>query len=79
MSDELLNSINNHLLELKSDVSGLKTDMKSLVGNGKPGRIDKAETDIEELKASKNQALGIAVGFGSIGGIWEFIKWKYHL
>ena len=79
MSDELLAAIHAELLEQKGTLSALTADMKSLVGNGKPGRIDKLEDDVEELKGAKNQALGVAGTFGFLVSTWEIIKWKFRL
>lgn len=58
-------------------VTELKTDMKSLIGNGQPGRIDKIETDIDELKASKNRFIGIAIGASSV--ISVALEYLYRL
>ncbi len=59
-----------------ADRAALKTQMASLVGEKQPGRIDKIETDVEQLKASHNQGKGarhileLALGFvgGALGG-----------
>lgn len=79
MSEELLTTIHEELMEQGKTLSSLNTKVESLVGNGQPGRIDKIETDVKDLQASKNQALGVASGFGFLAGLWEIIKWKYHL
>jgi hypothetical protein len=56
-----------------SDLAALKTQMVSLVGKEKPGRIDKIEADVAQLQAAHNQRRGAAhvleLGIGFLGGL----------
>lgn len=58
----------------------LRRDMKSLVGNGRPGRVEKLEEKVEQLDRFRNRALGIVTGislvFGLISAIIHFV-FKY--
>jgi hypothetical protein len=60
-------------------LSSLDTSMKSLIGNGSPGRIDKIEADVDELKSAKNKMLGVNGAVVAAIGSWEWVKWKFHL
>jgi hypothetical protein len=78
MSDELLAAIHAELLEQKGTLSSLSADMKTLVGNGKEGRIDKIESDIDSLQAHQNYAMGATGAFSFLVAGWEVFKhfWK---
>ncbi|HXC43865.1 MAG TPA: hypothetical protein VNY51_10145 [Candidatus Dormibacteraeota bacterium] len=74
MNEEILAAILNQVTQVSDDVSSLKTDMKRLVGNGKQGRVDLIEADIEKLQASKNRIYGANGAFVLLVTGWEFFK-----
>ena len=43
-----------------ADLSTLKAEMKSLVGNGQPGRLKQIEQRVEKHEAVVQRAVGIA-------------------
>lgn len=49
MSDEILSNILTKVTAVGEDVAALKTQVANLVGNGKPGRIDKVEVEVAAL------------------------------
>jgi hypothetical protein len=79
MSEELLAAIHTELLEQRGMISSLITDVKSVIGDGKPGRMDKVEEDVEELKGVKNRFYGFLAAFGGIEGLYHYIVHKFHL
>lgn len=80
MSDELLAAIHTELMSQGKTLSGLETDMKSLVGgNGKPSRVEKIESDVDSLKTAKNYAMGFGAGFLSLEIAYHAIMHKLGL
>lgn len=79
MSDELLAAIHSELLEQKGTLSSLSADMKTLVGNGKSGRIDKIEDDVDGLKAAKNYVFGFGAGLIFLEGAFHYVLHKVGL
>lgn len=53
---------------LVAQVAALRADMRSLVGNGKPGRVKDLEDALADVKASRAFAKGKMVVFGAI--VW---------
>jgi hypothetical protein len=49
----------NHVIDT---LARLDTNMKSLVGNGQPGRIQCIEDDVEELKKARWTFGGLMIG-----------------
>jgi hypothetical protein len=78
MSDELLAALHAEQLEQGKTLSALAADMKTLVGNGKQGRIDKIEDDVEQIQAHQNYAMGATGAFSFLIAGWEVFKhfWK---
>ena len=47
-----------------ADLSQLKTDMRWLIGNGSPGRLQKLEARVEHHEAVLQRGLGIGAAAG---------------
>ena len=62
----------------ESRMSTLETEMKTVLGNGQPGRLTVAELAVGELKLFKAQAvaIGSAIG-GLIGTVAAAIGWLF--
>ncbi|MGH9404395.1 MAG: hypothetical protein ACRD3D_01005 [Terriglobia bacterium] len=43
----------------------LETDMRALVGNGQPGRVDKIEAEISSLQESRARGRGAIAAIGA--------------
>ena len=48
------------------DLAMLKTQMKSIVGNGQPGRLQHIESSVERHDATLQKFAGAGVLFGSL-------------
>lgn len=77
MSDELLTAILTKVTAVGEDVASLKTNMESLVGNGQPGRIDKIEDEVDDLKGFKNKTYGVIAAFGGLEGIFHYLQHRF--
>lgn len=53
-------------------VSVLETDVHSLVGNGRPGRVDRLESAVQKLKQWRWWLVGAAAGSG---GVISVLAW----
>jgi hypothetical protein len=53
-------------------VSVLETDVHSLVGNGRPGRVDRLESAVQRLKQWRWWMVGAAAGSG---GVISVLAW----
>jgi hypothetical protein len=53
-------------------VSVLETDVHSLVGNGRPGRVDRLESAVQRLKQWRWWLVGAAAGGG---GVISVLAW----
>jgi hypothetical protein len=51
--------------QVLSDLAALKAQMKALLGNGQPGRLNVIEAKVERHEALVNRAAGI----GALGGV----------
>jgi hypothetical protein len=62
----------------ESRMSTLETEMKTVLGNGQPGRLTVAELAVGELELFKAQAvaIGSAIG-GLIGTVAAAIGWLF--
>jgi hypothetical protein len=49
---------NDHVKDTSERLASLETSMRSLVGNGQPGRITKIEEDLDSLKGFRYWTLG---------------------
>jgi len=49
-----------------ADLATLKTEMKTLLGNGQPGRLRRMEQRVEEHEALVQRAVGIAALAGTV-------------
>jgi hypothetical protein len=59
-------------------VTTLETKMNTIVDNGQPGRMSKAEKAIVELKLFKAQAVAVGAAIGGlIGSISAAIGWLF--
>lgn len=72
---------NEQHVEVMTAVVELQTQMKALIGNGKPGRIDKIETKVDRLWSFRGKVLGVAAFSGTVVSlIWatvlHFIPFK---
>jgi len=47
-----------------SDLAELKTHMRWLIGNGKPGRLQELEARVEQHEAALQRGLGIGAALG---------------
>lgn len=59
-------------IESGERLASLETQMKSLCGNGQPGRIALLEVSVEDLKEWKWRMVGISAG---AGGVVSAILW----
>lgn len=57
-------------LEFREHVIGslaeLKADMKTLIGNGQPGRVGKLEAAVAKLENWQSKQTGIVIGVSSV-------------
>jgi hypothetical protein len=53
-------------------VSVLETDVHSLVGNGRPGRVDRLESAVQRLKQWQWRLVGI---FAGVSGVASVLAW----
>jgi hypothetical protein len=53
-------------------VSILETDVHGLVGNGRPGRVDRLESDVQRLSQWRWWLVGAAAGSG---GVISAVAW----
>lgn len=67
------------LADQNKTLGELSAGMRSLIGNGSPGRIDKNEDDIDALKASKNYLWGFGAGILVVEGAFHFVMHKMGL
>jgi hypothetical protein len=83
MPDSTQDIILDELRALRSDfnsfardtgerVSVLETDVHSLVGNGRPGRVDRLESSVQRLRQWRWYLLGAAAGGG---GVISVLAW----
>ena len=52
--------------QVLEDLATLKTQMKSIVGNGQPGRLHHLESSVERQHAALQKFAGAGVVFGSL-------------
>ena len=62
----LRNDFNTNARETGERLSALEVGMKSLIGNGQPGRITLLEKSVDKLKEFKWRTVGMAAGVGCI-------------
>lgn len=60
--DERLNAQDKMLSSIDTNLSLLR---KELLGNGQPGRLNKVESEIDDLKARQNR----------VEGFWKGVNW----
>lgn len=73
---EILQDTNRKLDALIVSVAEMSGQMKSIVGNGQPGRLGQLETDVDELKIAAAESRGskkVLWGFMGISGLGEFL------
>jgi len=56
-----MNEFESHVL---SDLAELKTHMRSIIGNGNPGRLQRLESQVERHEAIFQRSLGIGAAAG---------------
>jgi ElaB/YqjD/DUF883 family membrane-anchored ribosome-binding protein len=62
----------------ESRMSTLEAEMKTVLGNGQPGRLTIAELAVDELKLFKAQAVAIGAAIGGlIGMISATLGWLF--
>lgn len=61
----LRGDLNNHTNQTTARLTKLDTQMYSLVGNGKPGRVGVAEEAIDSLKQWRWRMAGITTGIST--------------
>jgi hypothetical protein len=54
-------------------VSVLETDVHSLMGNGRPGRVDRLESAVQRLKQWRWWLVGAAAGGGGVISVLAWI------
>lgn len=74
--DIILAELRAHALSTGERLSALETSMRSLVGNGQPGRISQIEESVKGLERWKWKVLGISTG-GS--AVVSAVLWLLHL
>jgi hypothetical protein len=50
--------------QVLADLATLKSEMRSLMGNGQPGRLNKLEKRVEAHEVSLQRARGVGVALG---------------
>jgi hypothetical protein len=74
--DIILAELRAHALSTGERLSALETSMRTLVGNGQPGRITQIEESVKGLERWKWKVLGISTG-GS--AVVSAVLWLIHL
>lgn len=74
--DIILAELRAHALSTGERLSALETSMRTLVGNGQPGRITQIEDAVKGLERWKWKVLGISTG-GS--AVVSAVLWLLHL
>ena len=60
---------NTNARENGERLSALETEVRTLTGNGQPGRIARLEEDVDRLKAFRWWIVGLSAGVGAIVSI----------
>lgn len=58
--------------QVLADLSVLKNQMGSLLGDGQPGRLSTLEARVEQHELGLQRARGFAVAFGAVLTLLEF-------
>lgn len=70
---EFVNSVAAWREESSGRLSALEVQAKDIIGNGRPGRMDDAEDDIQKLQQWQHWVLGISVGVSALVSIGAWI------
>ena len=70
---DLRTDYNDHARETGERLSTLESQMKSLVGNGQPGRIAGIEAAIQKLQEWRWWQLGAAAGVSGAGSMLAWV------
>jgi hypothetical protein len=54
-------------------VSVLETDVHALIGNGRPGRVDRLESAVQRLKQWRWWLVGAAAGGGGVISVFAWL------
>jgi hypothetical protein len=70
---ELRSDVNENTRQTGERLSALEVQMRSLCGNGQPGRITNIETEVKELAAWRWKMLGICSGASGVISIVGYL------
>ncbi|GGH10806.1 hypothetical protein [Silvibacterium dinghuense] len=74
---ELRSTYNDWAQEVAGRLAALETDMKSVVGNGRKGRLESIEEDLENIKNWRWRIAGISTGVSTVLSIIGFLLFHH--